>query len=85
MRSVRLASIVCLTSLLLAERAHAQADRADAPAADEAELARSARVETILRVALDRNQDLAESQARASAAEARTQAAARLPDLELKY
>jgi outer membrane protein, heavy metal efflux system len=85
MRSVRLASIVYLTSLLLGSRAHAQADRADASGADEAELARSARPETILRVALGRNQDLAESQARASAAEARAQAASRLPDLELKY
>jgi outer membrane protein, heavy metal efflux system len=85
MRSVRLASILSVTSLLLGARAHAQADRADASGADEAELARSARLETIVRVALDRNQDLAESQARAAAAEARTRAASRLPDLELKY
>ena len=94
MRSVRLASILSLTSLLFGARAQAQADRGDATSlaetrttssGDEAELARSARLETILRVALERNQDLAESQARASAAEARTQAASRLPDLELKY
>ena len=94
MRSVRLASILFLTSLLFGARARAQADRGDATSlaetrttssGDEAELARSARLETILRVALERNQDLAESQARASAAEARTQAASRLPDLELKY
>jgi outer membrane protein TolC len=93
MRFVRLASILSLTSLLFGVRAHAQAD-ADAPSSpetggtrpgDEAELARTARLETILRIALERNQDLAESRARASAAEARTQAASRLPDLELKY
>jgi outer membrane protein, heavy metal efflux system len=82
MRSVRLASIVLL---MLAPRAHAQAERLDPPVGDEAELARSARLQTILRVALGRNQDLAESQARASAAEARTPASSRLPDLELKY
>jgi outer membrane protein TolC len=52
---------------------------------DDAELARSSRLETILRVALERNRDLAESQARARAAEARSQAASRLPDLEAKY
>ena len=94
MRSVRLASILSLTSLLFGARAHAQAERGDTSpppetrgraAGDEAELAGGARLETILRLALERNQDLAESQARASAAEARTQAASRLPDLELKY
>jgi cobalt-zinc-cadmium efflux system outer membrane protein len=86
MRSVRLASILSFTSLLLGARVHAQADRPPGTAGgDEGELAQSARLETILRVALDRNPDLAESQARASAAEARTQAASRLPDLELKY
>ena len=85
MRSVRLASIASLISLLLGARAQAQADRPGVPGGGEAELARSARLETILRIALERNQDLAESQARASAAEARTAAAARLPDLELKY
>jgi cobalt-zinc-cadmium efflux system outer membrane protein len=65
---------------------HAQA-RADrpVPASDDAELARSARLETIVRVALDRNRDIAEDQARARAAAARSQAASRLPDAELKY
>jgi len=58
---------------------------ARAAAGDDAELARSARLETILRVALERNRDLAENQARARAAEARSQAASRLPDLEAKY
>jgi outer membrane protein TolC len=55
------------------------------PAAEEAELARSARLETIVRVALDRNPAVAENQSRARAAEARSEAASRLPDLELKY
>jgi outer membrane protein TolC len=60
--------------------------RADEPRlAEEAELARSARLDTILRLALERNRDLAESRARALAAEARGRAASRLPDLELKY
>ena len=94
MRSVRLASTLYVTSLLLGMRAQAQAvvtevgpspETPGTPAGDEAALARSARLETILRVALGRNPDLAESQARASAAEARTQAASRLPDPELKY
>jgi outer membrane protein TolC len=79
MRSLRFAStsIIAATSLV--------ALRAGAQTADDAALARSARVDTILRVALDRNPDLAESRARARAAEARGQAAARLPDLEAKY
>jgi outer membrane protein TolC len=82
---------------LFALRAGAQADRPDepgpqtpdahseVPASEDAELARSARLETILRVALDRNRDVAENQARARAAEARSHAASRLPDLEAKY
>jgi outer membrane protein TolC len=79
MRSVRFAStsIVAVTSLV--------GLRAGAQSPDDAALARSARLDTILRVALDRNPDLAESEARARAAEARGQAAARLPDLEAKY
>src|SRR6185436_19341638 len=52
---------------------------------DQAELARSARLETIVRLALERNRDLAENQAQARAAAARSQAASRLPDLEAKY
>jgi len=94
MRFAGLASIVLLTSLLAA-RARGQLEREGGatrpssrrsmPAADDAELERTARLQTILRIALDRNRDVAENQARASAAEARGQAASRLPDLELKY
>jgi cobalt-zinc-cadmium efflux system outer membrane protein len=58
---------------------------ARAAAGDEGELARSARLETILRLALERNPDLAENQARARAAAARADAASGLPDLEAKY
>jgi outer membrane protein TolC len=58
---------------------------ARAASGDDAELARSARLETILRVALDRNRDVAETDARARAAQARSQAAGRLPDPEAKY
>ena len=80
-------------TLLLGTSAHAQADRATPPtsdprplpASDQAELARTARLEMILRVALERNRDLAESEARTRAAEARSRAASRLPDLEAKY
>jgi outer membrane protein TolC len=94
MRFASLSSIILLTSFLGA-RARAQLDREDAPstsssrrsmsAADDAELERAAKLQTILRVALDRNRDVAESQARAAAAEAHGRAAARLPDLEVKY
>ncbi|HVV51256.1 MAG TPA: TolC family protein [Polyangia bacterium] len=74
----------------------AQAAETDSPAApttsrpalsatDDAELARTARLETITRIALERNRDVAENQARAQAAEMRSQAASRLPDLEAKY
>ena len=79
MRSVRLTAIAiaCLTFL--------PAWHARAASGDEAELARSARLETILRVALEQNRDVAEGEARARAAEARSQAASRLPDLEAKY
>ena len=79
MRSVRaiasaLASLTALTAL-----------EAHAASGDDAELARSAVLETILRVALERNPEVAENQARARAAAARSQAASRLPDLEAKY
>jgi outer membrane protein, heavy metal efflux system len=81
MRSVRpfclVSAIASFTSLLAFDVA--------AATGDDAELARSARLETILRVALERNRDVAENQARARAAEARSQAASRLPDLEAKY
>jgi outer membrane protein TolC len=72
--SIAFASLTLLTTL-----------DARAASGDEAELARSARLETILRVALDRNRDVAENQARARAADARSHAASRLPDLEAKY
>lgn len=55
------------------------------PADDEVELARIVRLETLLRLALDRNRDIAERRARTFSAEARTKAASRLPDLEAKY
>jgi cobalt-zinc-cadmium efflux system outer membrane protein len=89
--------LILVLTLLAGSRARAQVDRGDAAgnppragsrsiaAADDAELERSARLETILRVALDRNRDVAENRARAAAAEARSQAASRLPDLEVKY
>src|ERR1044071_7844850 len=77
MRSVCSIAIASLT-YLTAGAAHATEN-------DDAELARSARLETILRVALERNPDLAENQARARAAGALSQAASRLPDLEAKY
>jgi cobalt-zinc-cadmium efflux system outer membrane protein len=51
----------------------------------DAELAREARLPMILRVALARNPELAESRLRASAASAGARAAARLPEPELKY
>jgi outer membrane protein TolC len=100
MRSVRplLLTILVLVSGYGA-RARAQADHPEhsapapapvggpttVPAGDDAELARSARLETILRVALERNRDLAETLARTRATEARSRAAARMPDPELKY
>ncbi len=77
MGSVRSIVVVAFTFLTALE--------ARAASGDEAELASSARLETILRVALERNPEVAENQARARAAEARSQAASRLPDLEAKY
>ena len=96
MRFVNTVSILLLASVL-ESRVQAQVDRGDEaaappsaprramPAADDAELGRSAKLETILRVALDRNRDVAENQSRALAAEARRRAASQLPDLEMKY
>jgi cobalt-zinc-cadmium efflux system outer membrane protein len=94
MRFAGIASIFLLTSLL-GSRARAQLDREDGPStpssrrsmppADDAELERTAKLQTILRIALARNRDVAENQARAAAAEAHGRAASRLPDLELKY
>jgi len=81
MRSVRsIASVCAFVSL-----ASLTALPARAASGDDAELERSARLETILRVALERNPDVAENKARARAAEARSQGASRLPDLEAKY
>jgi outer membrane protein TolC len=77
MRSVRSIAFASLTFI--------GAWDARAASGEDADLARSARLETILRVALERNRDVAETDARARAAEARSQAAARLPDLEAKY
>lgn len=76
--SVRVLTHLCLASLS-SSRAHAQSNAA----ADEAELARNARRDTIMRLALERTPDLAETRARAGAAQARSQAASRLPDLEV--
>jgi outer membrane protein, heavy metal efflux system len=94
MRFAGIASIFLLTSLL-GSRARAQLDREGGtstsssrhsmPAADDAELERTAKLQTISRIALERNRDVDENQARAAAAEARGRAASRLPDLELKY
>jgi outer membrane protein, heavy metal efflux system len=93
MRFTGLAFVFLLTSLL-GSHARAQLDREGGtstssrrsmPAADDAELERTAKLQTILRIALDRNRDVAENQARAAAAEAHGRAASRLPDLELKY
>jgi len=66
-------------------RAQDSPERPAIPARDEAELTRSARLDTIVRLALERNRDIAESEARARASQARSRAASRLPDLELKY
>jgi outer membrane protein TolC len=51
---------------------------------DESQLARNAQLGTILRIALERNRDVAENEARTRAAHARRKAASRLPDLEAK-
>jgi outer membrane protein TolC len=74
-----------VNSITLASLTFLTAWDARAASGDDAELARSARLETILRVALERNRDVAENEARARATEARSHAAARLPDLEAKY
>jgi outer membrane protein, heavy metal efflux system len=76
-------SLCLLFTCVLSSPLARAAGRLDA--AREADLARTARLETILRLALERNRDLAGDRARAQAAEARGRAAARLPDPELKY
>jgi cobalt-zinc-cadmium efflux system outer membrane protein len=74
----------CLVSPLLRPLpARAEGDALDSK--DEAQLARAAGAATLLRLALARNPGLAENRARAQAAEARSHAASRLPDPELKY
>jgi len=84
-----LASSSCLARLpllvILLAPAAAGAEVAAPATAEDAELARSVRVETVLRLALARNPGLAEQRARVRAAAARGQAASRLPDLEAKY
>jgi outer membrane protein TolC len=82
-RSVPFLFTSVLTTLFVPP-VQAQAPRRPLDAATEAELARSARLETVLRVALARNRELAETHERSEAAQARGQAAGRLPDLELK-
>ena len=77
----------CLTTALLFDPGPAlgQERRQRLDAATDAELARTVRLETVLRVALERNRELAETRARSEAVEARGQAASRLPEPELKY
>jgi outer membrane protein, heavy metal efflux system len=53
--------------------------------AEAAALTREAQLEPMVRLALERNPDLAEDQARVAAARARTRQAGRLPELQLKY
>lgn len=89
MRSVSSLALCFLSFTLPWPRAVA-ADRDDLSrrpleARDEAELTRTSRLETIVRLALERNQELAENRARTLAAEARGRSASRLPAPELKY
>jgi cobalt-zinc-cadmium efflux system outer membrane protein len=74
---------IALSILFASSVARAEGHRPEPP--EGPELGRTARLETILRVALERNRDLAEDRERANAADARSRAASRLPDLELKY
>jgi outer membrane protein, heavy metal efflux system len=76
------AAIVALAPL--AHAAEPQRPEATAESAEIA-LAREARVEPIVRLALERNPDLAEDRARVEAARARARQAGRLPELQLKY
>jgi outer membrane protein, heavy metal efflux system len=72
-----------LLPVLLATRA-GETRGADAAHLDT-ELARQARLATVVKVTLERNPDLAEESARVASARARTALAGRLPDLQLKY
>lgn len=76
---------IALRAFPLAVALGASAPAAADTAADEAALAREARLPELLRVARARNPELDESRLRAEAASARGRAAARLPDPELKY
>src|SRR5688572_15323669 len=85
-RTSTLALALALASVTITTPAQAQ----PSPAARtrqsfEEELAREARVETIVRVALANNPDLSEADARIRAARQRAPAAGRLPDPEFKY
>ena len=52
---------------------------------DEAELAREAKLDTIIRITLARNPDLGETRERVKAALDRIRSATRIPDLQFKY
>jgi outer membrane protein TolC len=75
---------LALVAIARAIPALAADDAGRLDAATERELAAETRLPTILRVIGARNPDLQEASERASAADARVAAAARLPDLELK-
>jgi cobalt-zinc-cadmium efflux system outer membrane protein len=83
--------LLCFVTTAALGPSRARADTTSGGAAaspgssDEADLARSARLDTIVRLALARNPDIAEADARARASDAHSQAEARLPDLQLKY
>lgn len=86
---MRFGPVLLVLSFVIVPSSSARADdggpSVGLSAADDGELARTARLETIARLALSRNPDIAEADARARASAAHTQAAARLPDLQLKY
>jgi len=74
-----------LAHVASAERAVSRTHGGPSDATVEAELAKGARLETILRLARAHNPDLAETRARVRAALERVRSSSRLPDLELKY
>src|SRR6267154_981395 len=76
--------VVALTSAASAGAARADDDGRKTEMTADRELATEARLSTILRVIGERSPDLREASERMQAAEARTGAAARLPDPELK-
>ena len=75
---------VAVATAALSTPARAAADDLEAETPADRELATQARLSTILRVIAERSPELREVTERASAAEARTGASARLPDPELK-